>query len=106
VSGPQDGPAPRTRREGQISGETIVTGLLRAPHGRSWFMPADDPSRNEWFSRDPRVYARAAGLPTETVAPYIIDARADPGIPGGLPQAGETVVDFPNNHLQYAITWF
>jgi surfeit locus 1 family protein len=23
-----------------------------------------------------------------------------------LPQGGETVVDFPNNHLQYAITWF
>ena len=26
--------------------------------------------------------------------------------PGGLPQGGETVLDFPNSHLQYALTWF
>ena len=26
--------------------------------------------------------------------------------PGTLPQGGETVVEFPNNHLGYAITWF
>jgi surfeit locus 1 family protein len=23
-----------------------------------------------------------------------------------LPQGGETTVDFPNNHLGYALTWF
>jgi surfeit locus 1 family protein len=27
-------------------------------------------------------------------------------VPGGLPQGGETIVSFPNNHLQYALTWF
>ena len=30
----------------------------------------------------------------------------DPALPGGLPQGGETLVDFPNNHLGYALTWF
>lgn len=103
---PQDKTDPATRREGQTEGDTTVTGLLRAPHDRSWVMPADDTSRNEWFSRDPALYARASGLPAEKVAPYIIDARADPTLPGGLPQGGETIVDFPNSHLQYAITWF
>ncbi|HET7716704.1 MAG TPA: SURF1 family protein [Bauldia sp.] len=97
---------PATRSDGQIDGETTVVGLLRAPSHRSWFTPGDDPGRNEWFSRDPALFAAAAGLPTETVAPYLIDARFDPELPGGLPQGGETIVSFPNNHLQYALTWF
>jgi surfeit locus 1 family protein len=52
------------------------------------------------------LYAMASGLPGDRVAPYIIDARFDPSLPGGLPQGGETIVDFPNNHLGYALTWF
>ena len=69
-------------------------------------MPGDSLDRNEWFSRDPKLYATASGLPPDRVAPYIIDAKFDPSLPGGLPQGGETIVDFPNSHLQYAITWF
>jgi surfeit locus 1 family protein len=103
---PQDKTDPASRKADQIDGETTVTGLLRAPRDRSWFMAGDDPIKNEWFSRDPALYARASGLPSDKVAPYIIDARADPVLPGGLPQGGETIVDFPNSHLQYAITWF
>ena len=26
--------------------------------------------------------------------------------PGGWPKGGVTIVDLPNDHLQYAITWF
>ena len=26
--------------------------------------------------------------------------------PGGLPKPGKLVVNLPDNHLQYAITWF
>ncbi len=97
---------PKTRPEGQVEGETTVTGVLRQPGDRSWFMPADNAAKNQWFSRDPALYAAAQGLPAADVAPYIIDERADPNRPGGLPQGGETVVMFPNNHLGYAITWY
>lgn len=97
---------PATRAAGQIEGETTVAGLLRTPYDRSWSAPSDNPAKNEWFSRDPVLYAKAAGLDPAKVAPYIIDARADPSLPGGMPQGGETIVDFPNSHLQYAITWF
>jgi surfeit locus 1 family protein len=83
-----------------------VTGLFRQPHQRAWFMPGDNIAANQWFSRDPQAYAAASGLPPERVAPYIIDARSDPNLPGGLPQGGETIVSFANDHLQYAITWF
>ncbi|HTN61521.1 MAG TPA: SURF1 family cytochrome oxidase biogenesis protein [Devosia sp.] len=27
-------------------------------------------------------------------------------MPGVLPQGGETIVAFPNNHFGYALTWF
>ncbi len=103
---PTEKKSPETRKESLIEGETTVTGLFRTPYARSWFMPGDSLDRNEWFSRDPKLYATASGLPPDRVAPYIIDAKFDPSLPGGLSQGGETIVDFPNNHLQYAITWF
>ena len=97
---------PATRAEGQIEGPTEVVGLLRQPQGRNAFTPADDIADNMWFTRDPAAIAAAAGLPATLTAPYYLDARFDPDLPGGLPQGGETVVSFPNNHLQYVITWF
>lgn len=103
---PRDKRDAAARPEGQVEGEATVNGLLRRPADRSWFMPGDDAAGNEWFSRDPARYAAGASLPSPDVAPYIIDANFDPALPGSLPQGGETVVDFPNNHLGYAITWF
>ena len=47
----------------------------------------------------------AAALKLERTAPFTLDADATP-VPGGLPAGGKTVISFPNNHLQYAITWF
>ncbi len=97
---------PATRAEGRIDGETEVTGLLRPPQGRNWFTPADDTARNMWFTRDPATIGAFLQVPPASLAPYTIDARYDPALPGGLPQGGETTVTFPNNHLQYVITWF
>lgn len=97
---------PSTRPAGQIAGHTTVTGLMRAPADRSWFMPGDDAPRNTWTSRDPKLYAAAQGFAPANVAPYIIDAKFDPALPSGLPQGGETVVTFPNNHFGYALTWY
>jgi surfeit locus 1 family protein len=103
---PQEKRDPAARHEGQVAGEVTITGLLRQPAVRSWFMPGDDAAANAWFSRDPALYSVAQGQPVERVAPYIIDAAFNPLLPGGLPQGGETIVAFPNSHLGYAITWF
>lgn len=103
---PADRRYPNQRPDGVVEGETTVTGLLRAPYRRPWFAPGDGISDNVWFSRDPALYAETYGAPSAEVAPYIIDAAFDPELPGGLPQGGETIVAFPNNHLGYAITWF
>jgi surfeit locus 1 family protein len=88
---------------GSGGGETVVTGLMRASEGRTWFTPADDPARDEWFTRDVPEMARAMGL--SRYAPFSVDADASAN-PSDLPEGGETVLAFPNNHLSYAITWF
>lgn len=94
---------PATRPAGQLAGSVTITGLMREPEPRNLFTPADDPKANTWFTRDPAAVAAAFGL--DGAAPFTIDADASP-VPGGLPQGGETVLDIPNNHLSYALTWF
>ncbi len=89
-------------------GPQAVTGLIRIAEKPRPFTPADDPARGEYFSRDPAAMARAIGLPPAQVAPFFIDAERTPGSlapPVGV-DAREMIARIPNNHLQYAVTWF
>jgi surfeit locus 1 family protein len=96
---------PATRPAGQMEGTVRVSGLLRLPHEKkpSWFLPDNRPDLNYWFWVDLPAMAKADGL--GNVAPFYIDADATPNL-GGLPRGGVTPLELPNNHLQYAITWF
>lgn len=99
---PQDRKSDAALRDSGV-GETLVTGLMRASEERTWFTPADDPARGQWFTRDVEAIARAMGLSRH--APFSIDADASPD-PADLPEGGETILAFPNSHLSYAMTWF
>ena len=78
------------------AGEIEVTGLLRAPPAaKPWFVPLNQPAGNEWFFVDLAAMAQAAGV--GPVLPLYLDTD---------PQAAAIAVDLPNNHLQYAITWY
>jgi len=102
---PAEKRAPESRTAGEISGVTTINGLLRLPHDRKpyWFLPENSAERNYWFYVDPPAMAKAAHL--DGVLPFYIDADAAPN-PGGLPVGGQTRLDLPNDHLQYAITWY
>ncbi|TXN84590.1 SURF1 family protein [Methylobacterium sp. WL8] len=91
------------RRDGLVEGETTIVGLLRGSEPRTMFVPAPDPVRNEWFNRDVPGIAAARGFPDAT--PYLIEVDATPGSKT-WPRGGQLRVDLPNNHLQYAFTWF
>jgi len=82
-----------------------VTGLLRVPPDKkpSFFLPDNRPDLNLWFWVDLPAMARADGIGEP--APFYIDADKTPN-PGGWPKGGVTRLDLPNDHLQYAITWF
>jgi surfeit locus 1 family protein len=93
------------RMAGELTGRVRIEGLLRLPpDGRpNWFLPNNRPDLNYWFWVD--LPAMAAADRLEHVALFYIDADATPN-PGGWPQGGVTRLSLPNNHLQYAITWF
>jgi surfeit locus 1 family protein len=100
---PTDHKDPASRAAGQIAGTTTVTGLLRLPEPPGTFTPANEVAKNSWFSIDLPAMAQAAGV--GAAQPFYIDADKTPN-PGGWPQGGQTITDLPNNHLQYALTWY
>ena len=76
-----------------------ITGTLHWPAETDSFTPPPDEGRAIWFARD--VPAMAAVLRTE---PVLIVARADTG--DGITPLPVDTVGIPNNHLNYALTWF
>jgi surfeit locus 1 family protein len=94
---------PRSRPEGQASARMPLVGVMRWPEARGLFTPTDNPGRNLWFVRDQRAIAAAKHW--GPVAPFFIDQEA-PSPPGGLPKPGKVAPSLPNNHLQYALTWY
>lgn len=105
---PYDRKEAATRPQGQVEGTVTVIGLARNPLTQkpSMIVPDNDPAKNIFYWKDRDLMAATAGLPAGAkVAPILIDADASPN-PGGLPLGGVTIVDLPNNHLQYAVTWY
>lgn len=96
---------PGKRAAGQIAGTVHVQGLLRLPPAEkpAWFLPDNRPDLNYWFWVDIPAMSDADKL--DRVAPFYIDTDATPN-PGGWPKGGVTRLALPNDHLQYAITWF
>lgn len=99
---------PATRRQSHLDGELTVTGLARsAPSQKpSFAVPNNDLAKNIFYWKDLSNMSAQAGFKIETpVAGLFIDADDTPNA-GGLPVGGVTHINLPNNHLQYAITWF
>ena len=97
---------PSARALGQVENVITVTGIVRTPETQAVFTPDNEPKVNRWFWRDLAGMARSmfpAG--TTEVAPFFLEADKSE-VPGGWPEGGQTRLEIPNNHLQYAITWF
>jgi surfeit locus 1 family protein len=94
---------PARRAPGNPQGVVRITGVWRTPDPPGSFTPAPDRTRHIWYARDVAGIAAANNL--KLAAPVVIDADATPN-PGGWPRGGQTVVEFRNQHLSYAVTWF
>jgi surfeit locus 1 family protein len=95
--------APETREAGQVDGDVAISGIVRREGERNMFTPAADERDRMWYWRDIEGIARSLGVTLR--APIVIVAD-QPANPGGLPRFPGYRVDIPNNHLQYALTWF
>ncbi len=100
---PTDRREPASRPQSRPTGPVTVTGLMRMNEPKGMLLRSNDPAADRWYSRDVGAIATKRGI--ANAAPFFIDADATSN-PGGLPVGGLTVLDFPNNHLVYAITWY
>jgi surfeit locus 1 family protein len=97
---------PAARRQGEISDAVTVTALARPPEAQGLFVPDNEIEQNRWFWRDLKAMTKSMfGDGAKDVAPFFLEAEKS-DVPGGWPLGGQTRLDLPNNHLQYAITWF
>ncbi len=102
---PMDRGDPATRPESRTEGVVTVAGIARLPQPAGWLQPGNRPGAETWMRVDPPAMAAAAGL--AAVAPLVVEAlpAATPAA-GTLPEGIPPRVELPNNHLQYAITWY
>ena len=100
---PQSSSAAFAKGDSGPVGEQTITGIALKPEASGAFTPGPDKTNHIEWVRDPVRLAAMADI-TTPVLPLTIDLPA--GDPGALPQGGETVVEFPNNHFGYALTWF
>lgn len=96
------------RAGGQVAGTVTVTGYLRHRLSAkpSWLVPDNDAAKNIFYWKDWALMVSSDGLDPARVVPFFVDANESVKVPGSWPKAGVTQFDLPNNHLQYAVTWY
>lgn len=105
---PLDQKTPAGRSEGQVVGRVDINGLARsAPTAKpNSFVPDNDLVKNVYYWKSiTEMSSQAFSVDEANVMSFFVDADGAE-IPGGLPKGGVTLIEFPNSHLQYALTWF
>ncbi|WP_102222755.1 SURF1 family protein [Acidimangrovimonas sediminis] len=83
------------------AGQARITGNLIWPDEVDSFTPAPDLSRHLWFARDVPAMARVLGA-----EPVLIAARRVEGVATRADPMPVSTDGIPNDHRQYALTWF
>jgi len=108
---PMDRRDPATLAAAQVEGGTTVRGIVRVPQPPGLFQPGNGAPApgSAWMRADPP--AMAAALSLGSVAPVVVEMLPGqgtglPGAPAGTLAGIAPRVELPNNHLQYALTWY
>ncbi len=86
-----------------LPASTAVEGYVRLPETPGAFSARDDPASRIFYTLDPAAIGAALGLPA--VAPFTLVALGTAS-PGAVPIPATALPRPPNDHLNYAITWF
>lgn len=99
---PTDNGAPDPRSN-QAQGPATLVGYVRPPEHPGWLSAADDPAHRQFYTLDPAAIAASLGV--RDVAPFTVVALGQDAS-AGAPMPVDALPRPPNNHLQYAFTWF
>ncbi|MEH6476349.1 MAG: SURF1 family protein [Sneathiella sp.] len=100
---PEEKKEAAARPEGNIRGEIEISGIARKPWEKSYsFLPESNAETNVWLYGELDDMAKTLGI---TVSPLFVELDVMT-VPGGLPIGGQTRMSVPNNHIEYAVTWF
>jgi surfeit locus 1 family protein len=83
------------------AGKIEIEGVLRPSSRPATFTPPPDLAKRTFFQRDTVAIGKVLNLSLATTLVFEATTRADGG-PEPLPSA----VNIPDNHLNYALTWF
>ena len=101
---PQDYRLPQSRPSSLDQGRQSVDAIIRLPAQKGYFVPENDIEGNDWFTLNIAEMTAHHGL-----AGVIDTYTADVLRPHGayvLPIGAAVRIDIPNNHLNYAMTWY
>jgi surfeit locus 1 family protein len=97
-------PTGATKRPAPVEGPAEITGILRWPEQKGWELTTSfDKGAQLWFVRDQTAMAQEYGW--GNVAPFYIERESQQPADGIAPP-GLLSPHLPDNHLQYAVTWY
>ncbi len=79
-----------------------IEGYIRLPERPGWFAPDPELAARRFYTLDPAGIGAALGL--GQVAPFVLVALGPKG--DTLPDPSHALPRPPDNHLEYALTWF
>ena len=87
----------------QPPGPVTIEGFVRLPDATRWFSASDDLAARRFYTLNPTAIGAALGIPR--VAPFVIVALGQR--PAEMfPVPAQRMPRPPNDHLNYAVTWF
>lgn len=94
------------RSDAAVQGPVEITGLFRSPERprgvEAMFRSNVQGTDGLWHVRDPARFAASDGL---SAPQWYIDSFGREN-PASVPRGGVTRLEFPNRHMEYALTWF
>jgi len=81
-------------------------GRLRPFEKAGMVTPVNRPASRDWYWRSPVEMGHALGRNVRNDYFVVLDLKASQFLPAPPLEQGPVTATLPNNHLEYALTWF
>jgi len=99
---PFEKPGQEYRKDSLVEGNKRIEGVIRFPIGQTSFVPDNNAEKDQWYFIDLGGMGDVMGY---SLAPYYV-MESKTGSDDVLPIGGQWKLTIPNNHLEYALTWY